>query len=74
MAGARGCPVECGGIFALGKGVVQDDKQAMAWYLKAAQQGDAQAQHNAGCNFDRGLGGVAVDHKAAFDLYLMAAD
>jgi TPR repeat protein len=59
--------------YSQGKGVEQDHDQAMAWYLKAAQQGDAQAQFTAAIYFEQGLGGVAVDHKAALDLYLKAA-
>jgi TPR repeat protein len=53
-----------------GKDVEQDYDQAMAWFLKAAQQGQAHAQFNAATYFEQGLGGVAVDHKAALDLYL----
>ena len=42
-------------------------------FLKADQQGFAQAQYNAAFYFEQGRGCVAVDHKAAFDLYLKAA-
>ena len=31
-----------------GRGVAQDDAQAVAWYRKAAEQGDAAAQNNLG--------------------------
>jgi TPR repeat protein len=30
--------------YAFGKGVLKDDKQAVYWYKKAADQGDAEAQ------------------------------
>ena len=56
-----------------GRGVAKDDKQAMAWNLKGAQQGLAMAQNNAAFYFEKGRGGVAVDRKAALDLYLKAA-
>jgi TPR repeat protein len=29
-----------------GTGVLQDDKEAVKWYTKAAEQGDADAQFN----------------------------
>ena len=45
-------------------------EQALAWYFKAAAQGEAQAQCNAVTFVEKGLGGVAVDHEAALELYL----
>ena len=62
-----------GAFFGEGRGDAQDQEQAIAWFLKTAQQGIAQAQFNATTYFDQGRGGVAVDHKAAFELYLKAA-
>ncbi len=41
--------------------------------MKAAQQGHAPGQNNVGQVLEKGLGGVAVDQKAALDLYLKAA-
>jgi TPR repeat protein len=35
-------------MFAAGKGVPQDDKQAVKWYRLAAEQGHANAQYNLG--------------------------
>jgi len=39
-----------------GKGVPQDDKQALAWLSKAAEQGQAEAQENLGLSYAKGLG------------------
>ena len=33
-----------------GRGVEQDDEQAVFWYRKAAEQGNARAQCNLGCD------------------------
>jgi TPR repeat protein len=35
-------------MYANGKGVLKDDKQAVYWYQKAANQGQAKAQSNLG--------------------------
>ena len=35
-----------GMFYAKGRGVTQDDKEAVKWYRKAAEQGDADAQNN----------------------------
>ena len=42
------------------RGVPQDDAQAVAWYRKAADQGDARAQTNLGAAYETGRG-VARD-------------
>ncbi|KAF9539101.1 hypothetical protein EC957_005807 [Mortierella hygrophila] len=42
--------------YRLGKGVLQDDKVALDWILKAAQQGDGAAQYQAGQMYEEGLG------------------
>jgi TPR repeat protein len=43
-------------MFDSGQGVPQDDKQAVYWYTKAAEQGDATAQYNLGVMFANGQG------------------
>ena len=48
-----------------GKGVAQDDKQAVAWFRKAAEQGDANAQGLLGVLYSLGRG-VAQDDKLAY--------
>ncbi len=37
-----------GGMYAKGRGVTQDDAQAVRWFRKAADQSDALAQNNLG--------------------------
>jgi TPR repeat protein len=37
-----------GTMYANGKGVLKDDKQAASWYQKAAEQENAGAQYNLG--------------------------
>jgi TPR repeat protein len=56
-----------------GQGVQQDLKQAVAWYRKAAEQGDAQAQCNLGCMYSKGQG-VQQDFKQAAAWYQKAAE
>ena len=48
-----------------GKGVPQDNKQAVYWYKKAAEQGDAKAQSILGAMYDLGEG-VPQNHKLAY--------
>jgi uncharacterized protein len=43
--------------------------RAIEWYLKAADQGDADAQCNLGLLFENGKG-VAKDEMSEFELYL----
>jgi len=39
-----------------GFGVRQDDKQALYWYRKAAEQGSSEAQYNLGVMYLKGQG------------------
>ena len=48
-----------------GKGVPQNDLQAVAWYRKAAEQGDVDAQRILGMMYDNGVG-VVQDNKLAY--------
>ena len=41
-----------------GEGVAKDDVEAVKWYRKAAEQGDAYAQHNLGLAYSYGSGVV----------------
>lgn len=43
-------------IYARGRGVPQDYRAAMGWYLKAAEQGDASSQNNIGYMYHYGHG------------------
>ena len=55
-----------------GRGIPQDDKQAVAWYRKAAEQGDAGAQFNLGVMYFNGRG-VPQDDKKAYVWFSVAA-
>ena len=45
-----------GFMYANGRGVPQDDKEAVKWYLLAAEQGHASAQNNVGFMYGNGTG------------------
>lgn len=47
-------------------------RQALGWYLQAAEKGHAEAQTNAGSLHARGLG-VPQDHSKAAEYYRLAA-
>ena len=55
-----------------GRGVAKDDAQAVAWYRKAADQGNAPAQNDLGVMYEKGRG-VAKDEPGR-DWYRKAAD
>ncbi|MXQ72312.1 tetratricopeptide repeat protein, partial [Aeromonas caviae] len=56
-----------------GRGVAQDDQQAIAWYRKAAERGDAAAQASLGLMYERGQG-VTRDARQAVAWYRKAAE
>ena len=62
-----------GVMYDKGRGVAQDDKQAVAWYRKAAEQGNVDAQYNLGVKYEYGKG-VAQDYKQAVAWYRKAAE
>ncbi|KOR28138.1 hypothetical protein TI04_11700, partial [Achromatium sp. WMS2] len=47
-------------------GVEQDDTQAVAWYRKAAAQGNAYAQYSLGWMYENGRGVPQDDTQAVF--------
>ena len=55
-----------------GRGVPQDDMEAVRWYRRAAEQGDADAQVNLGFMYDEGRG-VPQDDVQAHKWYNLAA-
>ena len=61
-----------GTLFALGKGVPQDEKEAAQWFRKSAAQGEVIAQSNLGVYYARGQG-VAKDDKEAAKWFTLAA-
>ena len=52
---------------------MQDDTEACRYFRRAAQQGDAQSQHNIGLNYHHGLG-VARDDAEAGRWFQRAAE
>jgi TPR repeat protein len=59
-------------MFEKGRGVAQDDAEAVRWYRLAAAQGVAVAQCNLGFMFEKGRG-VAQDDAEAVRWYRLAA-
>ncbi len=59
-------------MYANGQGVPQDDKEAAAWYRKAAEQGLAAALNNLGVMYRKG-DGVPENTVLAYMLYNLAA-
>jgi hypothetical protein len=47
------------------QGVAKDDRQALVWYRKAAEQGYADAQFELGVFIEWGMGGLAKDDREA---------
>ncbi len=62
-----------GFLYHVGRGVAQNDAQAMIWYRKAADQGYAPSQFNVGVMFEKGQG-VGADPVQAIAWYAKAAD
>jgi len=56
-----------------GKGVAKDEKEAVRWYTKAAEQGDGDGQKNLGNCYAKGTG-VAKNEKEAVMWYMKAAE
>ena len=62
-----------GHMYRIGKGVSQDDTEAVKWYRKAADQGYALGQSNLGYMYRAGKG-VAHDYTEAVKWYRKAAE
>ena len=56
-----------------GQGVARDYKQAVYWYLKAAEKGDSMAQYDLGRIYEAGQEGVAMDYVEAHKWWNIAA-
>ena len=61
-----------GSSYEQGRGVVQDDKEAVKWYRKAAEQEYAPAQYNLGLMYVKGQG-IIQDHVYAHMWFNIAA-
>ena len=62
-----------GMMYAKGKDVPQDDREAVEWFRLAADQGHADAQFNLGWMYDTGQG-APQDYREAVQWYRLAAD
>ena len=62
-----------GRMYHYGLGVTKDDKKAVEWYTKAAEQGYARGQYNLGDMYENGKG-VTKDLKNAVEWYTKAAE
>ncbi|MDL1960164.1 MAG: sel1 repeat family protein [Deltaproteobacteria bacterium] len=60
-------------MYARGKGVQQDDTEALKWFRKAAEQGYAKAQYGLAVMYARGKG-VQQDYAKALKWYRQAAE
>eukprot|EP00729_Bicosta_minor_P007502 gene7502-biopygen19925 len=60
-------------MYDTGRGVKQDHVEAVKWYRKAAEAGNAAAQYNLGCLYDTGKG-VEQDHVEAAKWFRRAAE
>ena len=61
-----------GSMYEFGRGVPEDDVEAVRWYRLAADQGDADAQYRLGVNYDDGEG-VPEDDVEAVRWFRLAA-
>ena len=59
-------------MYAVGKGVAQDYKEAVKWYRLAAEQGNAAVQNNLGALYENGQG-VAANRIVAYAFYSLSA-
>ena len=59
-------------MFAHGRGVAQDDRQAVMWFRKSAEQGDAYGQHSLGAMYVNGQG-ATKDFSQAVQWFRRAA-
>ena len=60
-------------MYANGLGVAKDEAEAVKWYRKAAEQGNAYGQNNLGKMYANGLG-VAKDEAEAVKWFRKAAE
>src|SRR6516225_7829546 len=57
-----------------GGGLPKDDSQAVSWYRKAAEAGDAAGMANLGFMYEKGRGGLPKDDSQAVSWYRKAAE
>ena len=61
------------GKYHLGEGVLKNDKEAVKWFRKAADQGHAESQNNLGVRYYKGEG-VEKDYVKAAEWFRKAAE
>jgi len=71
--GSTAAQVILGWLYRQGRGVPQDDQEALRWFRLAALLGNAGAEYSLGVVYDQGAG-VAPDPAAAAAWYLKAAN
>ena len=71
--GHAGAQFSLGVMYDEGRGVSQNDAEAVRWYQLAADQGDADAQYNLGCMYALG-DGVPEDDAEAAKWFRLAAE
>ena len=71
--GSASAQFNLGLAYSFGRGVPEDDKEAVKWFRKSADQGVAEAQQNLGAMYIKGYG-VPQDFKEAFKWYEKAAE
>jgi TPR repeat protein len=65
--------VQLGDAYDTGAGVKRDVTEAIKWYRRAAEQGNAEGQYSLGGKYDSG-DGVAQDFAEALKWYRKAAE
>ena len=73
VRGDASAQFKLGVMYTKGRGVLEDDKEAVKWFRKAAEQGLANAQFNLGLMHGNGRG-VLEDDKEAAKWYRKAAE
>lgn len=63
----------CGLMYSAGEGAPEDKKEALYWYRKAAEQGDAESQFKCGMMYNNGEG-TEKDQQEALYWYRKAAE
>jgi hypothetical protein len=63
------------GVYSMfGFGIEEDIHRALKYFEQAAAKGHAEAAAWAGQIYERGTDGITINHKKAFDLYMIAAE
>ena len=69
LLGNAACMNKLGDFYHSGFGVPRNHREALSWYVRAAEMKDGQALINLGTIFEEGYDGVAPDRAKAFNCY-----